>query len=64
MKSRANESCRMDLEEHFVVGTKIEREREMKKDENDTCVYLFLVSAGLLDIGRLLCRLVFSRRRR
>ena len=42
MKSRANESCsRMDLEEHFVVGT--ERERETKKDENDEYVYLLLV---------------------
>jgi hypothetical protein len=51
-ESRANESCsRMDLEEHFVVGT--------KKDGNDECVYLLPVSAGVLYVGRLLYRLVF-----
>ena len=42
----------------FVVGTKIERKREREKDGTDECFY----SAGVLDIGRLLCRSRLSKK--
>ena len=51
-----NESCRMDVEEHFCSRNK-ERAREREWWKWWMCLSSY--SAGLLDIGRLLCRLVF-----